>query len=317
MPAFDAYCLMDFSARSSPSPVRPSADACWLGACAPGERFAAAYFRTRAAAMAAWSAWVTRQVEAKRRVLAGFDFAFGYPAGFAAAAKLEPAAQPWRVVWQTLARHIEDDDRNRNNRFAVASRLNEQAAGRDAGPFWGGPPTMLAGCRRLRPRRPFAWPYLAHNGTALPRLRLTDTRAKHAQEAWKLAGIGSVGSQSLLGIAALGRLLGWGDAPPASWTPHAQVWPFQTGFQAPATPPGRPAVTLVEAFPSLLEEQTQRRLNRHGRIRDAAQVDAWCHWAKERDRVDRLDAGFAPPAGLTDTQRSACVAEEGWIFGLA
>ncbi len=320
MPAFDAYSLLDFSARSSPSPVRPSADACWLGTLSSRQHFAATYFRTRAAAMAGWSAWVSRQIDAGHRVLAGFDFALGYPQGFAAAANLPPSSPPWQAAWRFLAERIDDDDRNRNNRFRVASHINQQIAGNSTsnapGPFWGGTPTRLADCPHLTTRRAFDWPCLAGNGTALHRLRRTDRRAPNAQELWKLAGIGSVGSQSLLGIAALARLLGFADPAAADWAPLARIWPFQTGFALPPeTRDARPAVVLAEAFPSLLGEAVEQRMEQHGRIRDAAQVHAGCHWARQRDAQGRLAPCFAPPAGLSPDDLANCIREEGWILG--
>ncbi|MEM1446301.1 MAG: hypothetical protein AAGF84_09615 [Planctomycetota bacterium] len=316
MPSFDAYSLMDFSARSSPSPVKPTADACWLGTATRGGRVRAEYFRTRSEAMARWSAWVEQQVQQHRRVLAGFDFAFGYPQGFTEARTSSRSRKPWRTTWTTLATEIEDDDTNRNNRFEVASQLNESIGTDRLGPFWGGPPTMLANYRALHPKRRFDWPYDTKRNTALPRLRLTDQLAPNAQEAWKLAGIGSVGSQSLLGIAALGRLLGFGKSSAASWATHAQIWPFQHGFTPPSSPADQPAVTLVEAFPSLLGDRVDARMNPHDNIRDAAQVDAWCRWARDQDRRGRLTKHFATPAQLTAEQAAACVAEEGWIFGV-
>ncbi len=71
-----------------------------------------------------------------RVVLVGFDFAFGYPAGFAR--RLRPADGTWRGVWKDIAARIRDGGNNANNRFAVAAAYNETVSG-GAFPFWGCP----------------------------------------------------------------------------------------------------------------------------------------------------------------------------------
>jgi molybdopterin-guanine dinucleotide biosynthesis adapter protein len=77
---------------------------------------------------------VRRGTSAGRRVLAGFDFPLGYPAGFAQRLTGQPGA---RSVWRWLeAHHCEGPD-NRNTRFVLANAINA-GFGR-AGPFWGRP----------------------------------------------------------------------------------------------------------------------------------------------------------------------------------
>lgn len=305
---------MDFSARSTPSPVKPSADACWLGTCGVGQKLRVEYFRTRHSAMRRWSRWTSDQAEQGRRVLAGFDFAFGTPQGFVSAARLGPGDWSWRALWRFLAKHIEDDEANRNNRFEVAAAMNARIGHAPPGPWWGGPPSQLRTLDTLRTRRGFDWPYPVTKTKAVQRLRATDRRASGAQEVWKLAGVGSVGSQSLLGIAALAsRKIGPTQEP---WAPRSTVWPMQTGFKPPPRHERGKRVVLVEAFPSLLPNETNAKLDRHRGIRDAAQVDAWCQWARRLDRRDQLAPLFERPAGLTDTEYDACLDEEGWIFGV-
>src|SRR5690606_33139932 len=78
---------------------------------------------------------LVRAVEEGRSVLAGFDFPYGYPAGFARALGLR--GRPWRAAWELLAAAIEDDQaKGWNNRFEVAARFNQRMGG---GPFWGHP----------------------------------------------------------------------------------------------------------------------------------------------------------------------------------
>ena len=64
-------------------------------------------------------AWLLDQlvqaVAAHERVLLGFDFPYGYPAGFARALDVTG----WSGVWEYLDQQIHDDAKNRNNRFDV------------------------------------------------------------------------------------------------------------------------------------------------------------------------------------------------------
>ena len=69
---------------------------------------------------------------AGRRLLVGFDFPFGYPAG---TARMLTDRDGWEAVWSRIAEVIEDDPRNANNRFDAAALLN--AAFEGEGPFWG------------------------------------------------------------------------------------------------------------------------------------------------------------------------------------
>src|SRR5437762_4509387 len=70
----------------------------------------------------------------KGRVLLCADFGYGYPAGFASllANPGSDGLPPWRIVWQYLSKHIQDDlgtkpgqqPTNRSNRFEVANAIN-------------------------------------------------------------------------------------------------------------------------------------------------------------------------------------------------
>ena len=85
--------------------------------------------------------WLVEMLERRGRTLVGFDFAFGYPAGFASAHRMGAGAESDRAAaWLRTARHlagrVEESARNQNNRHAVASALN-RAIGGGPGPFWG------------------------------------------------------------------------------------------------------------------------------------------------------------------------------------
>lgn len=72
-------------------------------------------------------------------VLVGFDFPYGYPAGFANLLG-KGATPPWRTTWDHIAERITDHQsaRGTNNRLEVAAQINRAIGGR--GPFWGHPP---------------------------------------------------------------------------------------------------------------------------------------------------------------------------------
>src|SRR5215212_12192254 len=140
MTLFDAYVAVDWSAKSSPTPKDPSPDAVWFGERLAEDKSSQGFY-----AQTRWDCedfLRTRLLEhrdAGRRVFLGFDFPYGYPAGFAAALCLQGSTQPWRLVWNELKRLIEDDENNANNRFIVAGGLNARCDGVHTGPFWGCP----------------------------------------------------------------------------------------------------------------------------------------------------------------------------------
>src|SRR5262249_34114899 len=100
----------------------------------------------------------------ERATLVGFDFAYGYPRGFARSLGLQTHAL-WRATWDYLASRIEDNERNQNNRFALAAAINQAISGR-AYPFWGCPTGAAGPC--LKMTRP--------TNAVLPAFRLTEQR---------------------------------------------------------------------------------------------------------------------------------------------
>lgn len=173
MRLFDVYLAIDWSARNMPSPTAPTRDALWVGeGFAPGVADPGppgeTYWRTRHACLDHIHARLLHHVEAGRRVFLGFDFPYGYPAGYAAALGLSGDAPPWRRIWDELRRLIVDDAANCNNRFAVAAALNARCGDPTPGPLWGCP----VGTRlpTLAPTSP-GYPYLVRSGLSLERLR--------------------------------------------------------------------------------------------------------------------------------------------------
>ena len=310
---FDDVYILDFSARSTPSPRRETADALWLGhaAAAPRPRPQARYFRTRSAVADHLADALPPRLDAGRRVLLGVDFGLGYPAGFADAAGLPGAGPPWRRTWDFLADAVDDAPDNANNRFAVAAELNARLAAteshdpaRGACPrFWACPPQHTG--PHLTARRP-AWPPCDRpdhpdRPVRVARRRRVERVVASTHELWKLYTAGSVGGQTLLGIAWLHRLL----ARPGL-AGRAAVWPFE--------PPGPHALVVAEVYPRLNDDDPAAAHHAHP-VRDAAQVLTLAATAAATAAGTRADR-LAGPDGLPEADRTAVRSEEGWIFGV-
>lgn len=285
------YITIDWSARSKPSPKRPTKDAIWVAEGGTKGKITTHYFRTR---QACTDFLERRLLELKNeRVLVGWDFCFGYPKPFAKALKLRERPA-WSAIWRLLADHIEDDDKNRNNRFAVAGMLNHRAGG-PGGPFWG-VPRGDSGIF-LGPKKDFSYPVPTKAGL-LPERRLTERSLRRLQPAWKLYGPGSVGGQSLLGIPRVHYLRHHPGLKEVS-----AVWPFEGGGADAGA-----RIVHAEIYPSLVP-----RLNKHP-IADRDQVYSYVHWLRERHAAGELkELMDAPwPAGA----RKRVIRHEGWILGL-
>ncbi|AHM03829.1 Molybdopterin-guanine dinucleotide biosynthesis protein MobA [Roseibacterium elongatum DSM 19469] len=270
--AFDTILVVDWSARAAPSPAKPSKDAIHIGMARNG-RLAGSYHRTRAHALLWLTGLMDAELRAGRRVLVVFDFPFAYPMGFgrAVTGSDDPLA-----LWAELARRIEDDDRNANNRFNVAAALNSLFEG--DGPFWGHPQSRaVAGL-------PFRKP--AYAGFAFDERRRIEHRVPRAKSCFQLMGAGSVGSQALLGIPRLQALRDrYGD--------DLAVAPFQEA--------DRPIV-LAELYPGLIDGAIKSQM-RDGDILDAVQVRSLAR-ALSRLSPARLNVMLAEGDPV-----------EGWILG--
>lgn len=252
MHPFDRVIVVDWSAANQPSPVRPSADAIWIGeASATGETVT--YHRTRAAAETA----LCLTLAGRDRVLVGFDFPMGYPAGFAARLTGTSSA---KAVHGWLSDMITDRPDNRNNRFQVAARINAILGG--MGPFWGCPASLRIA--DLGPRKPKDYAAIG-----LSERRQVEILVPKAQPVWKLYTAGSVGSQALMGQPLVRRL-------------GLPVWPFDP-----------PADRMVaEIYPSLLTPQVAREPG----IKDAAQVRLLARALWQLSHGGRLTPLFDTPA---------------------
>lgn len=308
MSLFDAYLCIDWSGRNSPSPARPSADAVWLGERTTDGGAGETYYRTRTACIDDLRIRLLAHASAGRRVLVGFDFPFGYPAGFADALELTGPEAPWLRLWRELACRISDDALNSSNRLEVAGALNElcQAAGGEhtLGPFWGCPHGRAV--PGLAARSP-GYPYPVRDDLALPRLRIVDRRCRGIQEGWKLYGTGSVGSQALLGIP---RVLHLREDPELAAV--SRIWPFETAPNEAAFSGCGPRILHAEVWPSLRAAFLDPAVT----PRDRAQVRAVATWMAEQDARGELSRWLQLPSDLSPAERIAVSTEEAWILGV-
>jgi precorrin-8X/cobalt-precorrin-8 methylmutase len=232
------------------------------------------------------------------RVLAGFDFPFGYPAGLAARFGLA-GCPPWRAVWDEISSLIADDERNRNNRFEIGASLNQRISG-DRFPFWGCPASAVG---------PFLGPthHRGHDGASLMEKRLIDTWMIGAQPCWKLAYTGSVGSQVLTGIPVVRALR---DDP--DWSDRARIWPFETGFARPdEARPDEAQIVFAEVWPSWWPVRPEL-----GPPNDKAQVRTVAGIFARQNRTGELARWLAGPSDLTVEQVRTIETEEAWTLGV-
>ena len=286
MSLFDRYVMVDWSAHSTPKRGR---DSIWIASGTSRGRVDLVNPPTRHEAVALLTDLVL--ANAKERVLIGFDFSFGYPAGFAEAVLGVGAG--WSEVWAMLHERIADGATNTNNRFEVAAHLNASLDG--TGPFWGHPGRSAPVARhRPAPGR-------------LAEFRLTEQRViddgYRPFSSWQLAYPGSVGSQMLLGIA---RVEGLRRDP--RLVDRCRVWPFETGFGTERIGGEPGSVVLAEIWPSMFPITSAES------VRDAAQVDSMVRLLRAVDRSGELAAWLTP--SLSSEERRVALAEEGWTLGV-
>lgn len=281
---FDRIAVLDWSAAGVP---RRGKDSIWLGLAASRDagEVVAENIPTRHAAEERLGRLVEETLARGERLLLGADFAFGYPAGFAAA--LTGRAQAL-AVWDALADRITDAPDNRNDHKAVAADLNALFPG--DGPFWGnGEGRDYPGLSRTRPALP----------EGLAAFRATDlagiTGAARPKSVWQLSGAGVVGAQVLTGLPVLARLR-------RRFGASLAVWPFEPADAAP--------VVLAEVYPSMLAAEVRAALAREpGAVPDAVQVRLLATALARLAGAEALGPLFDAPAA------GGVLREEGWILG--
>jgi len=297
---FDAYIIADWTAAES---KKLGENSVWIGVAKRDVRFRlyseTHNVATRAEGEALIAALLADHRRRGDRVLLGFDFNLGYPAGTAARLKLD-ATPPWSAMWKFVAANVVDKADNTNNRYQVAAKMNRLMTDA-AWPLWGAPAKQTQ--RWLTATKP------TEGHGQIPEFRATELAAKQGRlqpkSVWQMHGAGAVGGQTLVGIAAVRRLL---DAQ----GPSAAVWPFGTGWRKLETADVEPLSTLVvEVWPSLFPTTVEP-----GEFKDQAQVRTTAEALAALDETGRLSSAFAPPKDATPELIAQVEAEEGWILGV-
>jgi len=259
---FDTVAMVDWSGGNDTG-ARPRKDAIWIGVTRDGVDETPVYIRNRMEAERIVAGLIEREVAAGRRLCVGFDFPFGFPAGFAEG--LTGRADPF-AVWEWLEARIEDSP-EANNRFDLAAEINGLFPG--TGPFW------FNGLKRDIPGLPRKD---SREGHGLPEWRVAEQSTPGAFTCWQIGGAGAVGGQVLTGLPVLNRLR-------RRFAGQVAVWPFEA-LEAP--------VAFVEIWPGLINRAV-KRAEAAGGIRDAHQVRllaravAGLH-PEDRDAMLRVEA---------------------------
>lgn len=313
MAEFDAYIVVDWSSNSAP---KTGEDSIWyyrvkrassqVGHDEPQNP------RTRHQASEEIAEILRDHERHGIATLVGFDFPYGYSAGFAAALGLPPRDQAHGVAGNVRPDIFEDQRRRSQSKQPLGSGCGAEPASfrqtisvlgmsRQQGravPF--GYATGFAAF--LTPRKLHPYP-----PDGLQEFRLTDKRAKGAQSAWKLCFAGSVGGQALTGIPVVARL----RADP-QLVAISVVWPFETGLrQLPQRRERSWLILHAEIFPPLIKAKPN-----HGEVKDRAQVRELALYFARADEKAELNEMFAGPTDLSEEQRRSVEAEEGWILGV-
>ncbi|WP_051279860.1 hypothetical protein [Hellea balneolensis] len=285
MTLFNRYMAVDWSATNSP---KRGKDSIWVSGCSGTYNIPPFNITTRSETISVIKDHITATLESNERLLIGFDFAFGYPAQTARTL----GGENWADVWRTIHELVKDDPKNRSNRFHVADEFNKRI-GQAEGPFWGHP--HQHSYKNLSPKKP-------KQDYELPKeYRLIEKRAAGAKSVWQLAYNGAVGSQTLLGIAALETLRRDPDV-----GKHIAIWPFQTCFAEDLNK----SVVFAEIYPSSHEGWKDMPHD----IPDAQQVAKVCQDFKNWDNNGLL-ASKMRPENLSEAEERDVLNEEGWIIG--
>jgi hypothetical protein len=300
---FDAYIMVDWSAASKPV---TGANSIWIGILAKDARlklqFRAVNIETRLKAREFLEDMVGKLTKRGDRVLLGFDFSLGYPAGTAEALGLKlDGKAPWQAMHEHLAAKLKDKPDNSNARYAIAAGMN-YAVSKGPFPFWGAPARDVVST--LGSTKP------DYTDGPLPEYRiveahLRDNKLGQPKSVWQLAYTGSVGSQSLTGIPHVHALR-------ETW-PGARIWPFEFDPAEPLTEETLTDVSVVmtEIYPSLTKVKPES-----GETLDAAQVREIAHYYASLDEKGALSAAFSTAKSLEPAENTKIKAEEGWIPGV-
>ena len=295
---FDAYIIADWTAAEG---KKLGDQSVWIGVAKRDVRFRlyteTHNVATRAEGEALLGSLLADHRKRGDRVLVGFDFNFGYPAGTAERLKLSGAS--WQAMWKFIAANVVDKPDNTNNRYQVAAKINRLMTD-NAWPMWGAPAKQAQ--RWLTTTKP-----PAGSGADIPEFRATEDAVRKGKlqpkSVWQMHGAGAVGGQTLVGIPTVRRLL-------EKLGPSGAVWPFGTGWRALDAADVEPLSALVvEVWPSMFDGKPGP-----GEFKDQAQVRATAEALAKMDETGALSKAFAPPKGADDALITRVEQEEGWIL---
>ena len=300
-PLFDAYIMVDWSAASKPV---TGVNSIWIGSLTRDVDAALHYESdnpaTRDEAEGRLYDRTADLIQRGLKVLIGFDFAVGYPAGTAAALGLEThSIAPWKAMHAYLTERIEHAPDNANARFNLAADMNA-AMTASPHPFWGVPAARSRSTLSVK-KGNFSQPgSLAEHRRAEAWIRASFDA--YPKSVWQLLGVGAVGSQSLLGIPTVSYL--------RSHLRNTQIWPFETGGgELTSKSLENTACVLAEIYPSTLKITPET-----GEILDQEQVRLLAKHIESLDSAGNLGAAFKIPNSISDRELHKILGEEGWIL---
>ena len=298
---FDAYVIADWTAAEG---KKLGDTSLWIGVAKRDVRFRlyteTHNVATRAEGEALLASILADHRKRGDRVLVGFDFNLGYPAGTAERLGLKDAPA-WSAMWKFIAANVVDKPDNTNNRYQVAAKMNRLMTDQ-AWPLWGAPAKQAQ--RWLTTTKP-----PVGSGADIPEFRATEDAVRKGKlqpkSVWQMHGAGAVGGQTLVGIPAVRRLL-------ESLGPSGAVWPFGTGWRALDAADVEPLSVLVaEVWPSMFPTTVQT-----GEFKDQAQVRTTAEAFALMDDKGDLAKAFGPPRSADEALIARVESEEGWILGV-
>lgn len=298
---FDAYIVADWTAAEG---KKLGENSVWIGVAKRDVRFRLYTETHNVATRAEGEALLTSLLADHRkrgdRVLVGFDFSLGYPAGTADRLNLKETPA-WSAMWKFLSANIVDKADNTNNRYQVAAKMNRLMTD-EAWPFWGAPAKQAQ--RWLTTTKP-----PAGSGADIPEYRATENAVRKGKlqpkSNWQMHGAGAVGGQTLVGIPMMRRLL-------ESLGAAGAVWPFNTGWRELGTADVEPLSVLVcEVWPSMWPTTAAE-----GEFKDQAQVRTTAEALALMDDKGTLAKALGPAKGTDEALIAQVESEEGWILGV-
>jgi precorrin-8X/cobalt-precorrin-8 methylmutase len=298
MAMFDQFIFVDWSANSTP---KTGKDSIWIADTTDNSDINITNPATRHQARHYLLALLKDAVAERRRVLIGFDFAYSYPSSVLRHMAERQGPNDFASLWKLLHERIRDERDNTNDRYVFSAWANEHWFQHHH--FWGFPSAAQA----------TTWLRATKTDSHLPELRIAESHMRGTQPTRKLAYVGSVGSQALLGMRCLHALR---NDPTLAGV--SCVWPMETGFALPDLSTGKPMIVHAEIYPTpvpAIARQAGITMPPEvaGMVHDAQQVWACVALARHEDARGSLGVRFEQPTQLQASQCDQARAE-GWIL---